>query len=61
MKVNTVYVIYEYKKAPAVVKVNHLEQGSGTVLSPQETLNGIKWYLCKRRTNSNILLPKENG
>ena len=41
MKVNTVYVIYEYKKAPAVVKVNHLEQGTGTVLSPQETLNGI--------------------
>ncbi|MBR2784668.1 MAG: MucBP domain-containing protein, partial [Clostridia bacterium] len=41
MKVETVYVIYEYKKAPAVVKVNHLEQGTGTVLSPQETLNGI--------------------
>ena len=41
MKVDTVYVIYEYKKVPATVKVNHLELGTDAVLNPQETLNGI--------------------
>ena len=41
MKVDTVYVIYEYKKVPATVKVQHLEKGTNAVLNPEETLNGI--------------------
>ena len=41
MTVDTIYVIYEYKTIPAVVKVNHLEKGTDTVLNDQETLNGL--------------------
>ena len=41
MTVDTIYVIYEYKKAPAKVKVQHLEQGTNTSLHAEETLNGV--------------------
>ncbi|MBO5477540.1 MAG: MucBP domain-containing protein [Clostridia bacterium] len=41
MTVDTIYVIYEYKTIPAVVKVNHLEKDTNTILNEQETLNGL--------------------
>ena len=41
MTVNTIYVVYEYRTIPAVVKVNHLEKDTNTVLHNQEVLNGL--------------------
>ena len=41
MTVNTIYVVYKYRTIPAVVKVNHLEKDTNTVLYNQEVLNGL--------------------
>lgn len=41
MTVDTIYVIYEYRTIPAIVKVNYLEKETNVVLSEQVTLNGL--------------------
>ena len=41
MAIDTIYVVYEYRTIPAVVKVNHLEKDTNKVLNEQEILNGL--------------------
>ena len=41
MAVDTIYVIYEYRTIPAVVKVKHLEKDTNVELIDQETQNGL--------------------
>ena len=41
MAVDTIYVVYEYRTMPAVVKVKHLEKDKNIELIEQETQNGL--------------------
>ena len=41
MAVDTIYVVYEYRTIPAVVKVKHLEKDTNVELIDQETQNGL--------------------
>ena len=41
MALDTIYVVYEYRTIPAVVKVKHLEKDTNVELIDQETQNGL--------------------